>query len=45
MMVVASRREIMGRFAERAPLMILGWAATAVMAAASAVTLVQLVVG
>ncbi len=45
MMVVASRREIMGRFAERAPLMILGWAAAAVMAAASAVTLVQLVVG
>jgi Mn2+/Fe2+ NRAMP family transporter len=45
MMVVASRREIMGRFTERAPLMIFGWAATAVMAAASAVTLVQMMVG
>lgn len=45
MMLVASRREIMGRFTERAPLMIFGWAATAVMAAASAVTLVQMMVG
>jgi Mn2+/Fe2+ NRAMP family transporter len=45
MMLVASRREIMGSFTERAPLMIFGWAATVVMAAASAVTLVQLVVG
>jgi Mn2+/Fe2+ NRAMP family transporter len=45
MMVVASRREIMGRFTERAPLLIFGWAATAVMAAASAVTLVQMMVG
>lgn len=35
MMVVAHRPEIMGRFTERAPLMILGWAAAAVMAAAS----------
>jgi NRAMP (natural resistance-associated macrophage protein)-like metal ion transporter len=45
MMLVASRREIMGRFTERAPLLIFGWAATLVMAAASAVTLVQLLVG
>jgi len=45
MMLVASRREIMGRFTERAPLMIFGWAATAVMAAASAITLVQMLVG
>jgi Mn2+/Fe2+ NRAMP family transporter len=45
MMVVASRREIMGRFTERAPLLIFGWAATAVMAAASAITLVQMMVG
>jgi hypothetical protein len=35
----------MGRFTERAPLLIFGWAATAVMAAASAVTLVQMMVG
>jgi NRAMP (natural resistance-associated macrophage protein)-like metal ion transporter len=35
MMLVAHRPEIMGRFTERAPLMILGWAAAAVMAAAS----------
>ena len=35
MMIVAHRRDIMGRFTEHAPLMILGWAATAVMALAS----------
>jgi Mn2+/Fe2+ NRAMP family transporter len=35
MMVVASRRKIMGRFAERPLLMTLGWAAAAVMTAAS----------
>jgi NRAMP (natural resistance-associated macrophage protein)-like metal ion transporter len=35
MMLVAHRPEIMGRFTERVPLMILGWAAAAVMAAAS----------
>jgi Mn2+/Fe2+ NRAMP family transporter len=35
MMIVANRPQIMGRFTERAPLMILGWAAAAVMSAAS----------
>jgi len=40
MMLVAHRPEIMGRFTERAPLMIFGWAATAVMAAASIAMLV-----
>jgi Mn2+/Fe2+ NRAMP family transporter len=45
MMLVASRREIMGRFTERAPLMMFGWGATVVMAAASGITLVQMVVG
>ena len=35
MMIVTRRPEIMGRFAERTPLLIVGWAATAVMAAAS----------
>jgi len=45
MMVVASRRTIMGRFTERPLLMIFGWAATAVMTAASAVTVVGLIVG
>jgi len=45
MMIVASRREIMGRFTERPALMIFGWAATAVMAAASGITLVQMAVG
>jgi NRAMP (natural resistance-associated macrophage protein)-like metal ion transporter len=43
MMIVASRRSIMGRFAERWPLLLFGWAATAVMAAASAATLVGFV--
>jgi Mn2+/Fe2+ NRAMP family transporter len=45
MMIVASRRSIMGRFTERPALMIFGWAATAVMAAASGLTLVQMLVG
>jgi NRAMP (natural resistance-associated macrophage protein)-like metal ion transporter len=35
LMIVTHKREIMGRFTERAPLLILGWAATAVMAGAS----------
>ena len=33
MMIVVSRHKIMGRFTERRPLLLLGWAATAVMAA------------
>jgi Mn2+/Fe2+ NRAMP family transporter len=45
MMLVASRRQIMGRFTERPALMIFGWAATAVMAGASAVTLVNMIAG
>ncbi|MGE5563473.1 MAG: NRAMP family divalent metal transporter [Bacillota bacterium] len=40
MMVVASRRDIMGRFAERRLVLVFGWAATAVMAAASAAMLI-----
>jgi hypothetical protein len=36
MMVLASRRAGMGRFVERRGLLVFGWAATAVMAAASA---------
>jgi Mn2+/Fe2+ NRAMP family transporter len=40
MMIVASRRKIMGRFAERPLVLTFGWAATAVMAAASIATLV-----
>ena len=35
MMVLASNRKIMGRFAERPLLLLFGWAAAAVMAAAS----------
>jgi NRAMP (natural resistance-associated macrophage protein)-like metal ion transporter len=35
LMIVTHRPEIMGRFTERSPLLIVGWAATAVMAAAS----------
>ncbi len=41
MMVLASRREIMGRFIERLPLMTFGWAATAVMAVASTAMLIS----
>jgi Mn2+/Fe2+ NRAMP family transporter len=44
MMLLASRREIMGRFAERPLLMIFGWAATAVMACASLAMLVTSIV-
>ena len=40
MMVVVSRHQIMGRFTASRPLVILGWAATAVMAVASAAMLV-----
>ena len=40
MMIVAHRPEIMGRFRERAPVMIFGWAAAAVMAAASIAMLI-----
>jgi NRAMP (natural resistance-associated macrophage protein)-like metal ion transporter len=35
LMIVTHKPEIMGRFTERAPLLILGWAATLVMAGAS----------
>jgi Mn2+/Fe2+ NRAMP family transporter len=35
LMVVTHRREIMGAFTERLPLLVLGWAATVVMAGAS----------
>jgi Mn2+/Fe2+ NRAMP family transporter len=45
MMVIASQRKIMGRFTERPLLMTLGWAATAVMAAASGALLLDLVLG
>jgi Mn2+/Fe2+ NRAMP family transporter len=41
MMIVAHRPEIMGRFRERAPVMILGWAAAAVMGLASIAMLVS----
>jgi NRAMP (natural resistance-associated macrophage protein)-like metal ion transporter len=41
MMIVAHRPEIMGRFRERAPVMIFGWAAAVVMAAASIAMLVS----
>ena len=40
MMVVASSRKIMGRFTEHWPILVFGWVATAVMAAASIATLV-----
>jgi Mn2+/Fe2+ NRAMP family transporter len=43
MMLVASKRDVMGRFTERPALMIFGWVATAVMAAASIATLVDMV--
>jgi Mn2+/Fe2+ NRAMP family transporter len=45
MMVLASRRSIMGRFTERPALLLFGWAATAVMAAASGTLLFTLVAG
>jgi Mn2+/Fe2+ NRAMP family transporter len=40
MMVVAHRRDVMGRFTERPLLMTFGWAATAVMAVASGAMLI-----
>ena len=43
MMVVAHRRQVMGRFTERPALMTFGWIATAVMAAAAIAMLVGLV--
>jgi Mn2+/Fe2+ NRAMP family transporter len=43
MMVIASRRSVMGRFTERRMLLLFGWAATAVMAAASGALLLQMV--
>ncbi len=45
MMLVASRRRIMGRFAERRLILTFGWAATAVMAAASGATLFGMISG
>ena len=45
MMLVASRRRIMGRFIERPLLLTFGWAATAVMAAASSATLFGMISG
>ena len=45
MMLVASRRGIMGQFTERPVLLTFGWAATAVMAAASGATLFGLIAG
>jgi Mn2+/Fe2+ NRAMP family transporter len=45
MMVIASQRKVMGRFTERPLLMIFGWTATAVMAAASGITLIQMIAG
>jgi len=41
MMVVVSRHQVMGRFTASRPLLILGWAATAVMALAAAALLVS----
>jgi NRAMP (natural resistance-associated macrophage protein)-like metal ion transporter len=40
MMVVVSRRQVMGRFTATKPLLVLGWAATAVMTVASVAMLV-----
>ena len=40
MMIVVSRHQVMGRFTANRPLLILGWAATAVMAIASGAMLV-----
>ena len=41
MMLVAHRHEVMGRFTERPLPMLFGWAATAVMAAASGALLLD----
>ncbi len=40
MMIVVSRRQVMGRFTAAPPVLVLGWAATIVMTAASAAMLV-----
>jgi NRAMP (natural resistance-associated macrophage protein)-like metal ion transporter len=45
MMLIASRRRIMGRFTEQPLLLTFGWAATAVMAAASGATLWGMITG
>jgi NRAMP (natural resistance-associated macrophage protein)-like metal ion transporter len=45
MMLLASRRSIMGRFTERPLLLTFGWSATAVMAAASVATLFGMISG
>ena len=42
MMIVVSRHQVMGRFTASRPLLLLGWAATAVMAAACAAMLLGL---
>ena len=42
MMIIAQRREIMGRFTENPLVLLFGWAATAVMAAASVAMLIGL---
>ncbi len=41
MMVVVSRHQVMGRFTASRPMLVLGWAATAVMAAAAAAMLIS----
>ena len=45
MMIAASNRKIMGHLAEGARVLVFGWAATAVMAAASAAMLWDLIHG
>ena len=45
MMIVASRRQVMGRFVERRGLLALGWTAAAVMALASGAMLVTSLAG
>jgi len=42
MMIVVSRHHVMGRFTASLPLLLLGWAATAVMTTASAAMLANL---
>ncbi len=44
MMIVVSRHKVMGRFTAARPLLLLGWAATAVMAAASAALLLSFII-
>jgi NRAMP (natural resistance-associated macrophage protein)-like metal ion transporter len=43
MMVVISRHHVMGRFTASRPLLVFGWAATAIMAAAAAAMLVSMI--